>query len=495
MQFVTGDVRSEQEVVGIDRREIALLLAIAFLYPIVECAIAFPTPYIDLREQINWGLQFPLYTWKHPPLQSWIVGLVALTGARDAWPYMLVAQILNFIGFYYVATTARILLDKAGADVALVALGSGLFFIASTSTNALNADQLLFPLWSGALYHSLQALRHDRWRDWIALGILAGLSLLAKYFSALLIVALTASLVWAGSLRRVFRNPGFYVAGLICGFLCLPTAIAVLGHQTSLQYGLGFFRPDVFNWHKVTSVALLLASPLIYGVPFLIAVAVSIWRNNATLHLRLDNGEQRLVIGTALLLFASIFLLILVAGLEYLPRYFGPLYGFGILGLLCTVRIAPVGLRHCLRVALWSWAVFLVGTVAYAMYFVNDRLREPAPAAAAILQDEWNSQFSCGPAYLLGDPLSAYAIAPYFTRDVVGVSVGDYLLAQWVDRERLRRFGAILISTPAQEATLNWFSAIPNQSPRATMELPFRRTLSTRKQVYVYSFIAPANCG
>src|SRR5262249_20059925 len=156
--------------------------------------------YIDLREQINWGLQFPLYTWKHPPLQSWVAGLVALTGARDAWLYILVAQILNFIGFFYVAAAARILLGKAGASAALIALGSGLFFIASTSTNALNADQLLFPLWSGILYHGVQALRQDRWRDWIALGIVVGLSLLAKYFSALLIVALAVNLIWISPL-------------------------------------------------------------------------------------------------------------------------------------------------------------------------------------------------------------------------------------------------------------------------------------------------------
>jgi 4-amino-4-deoxy-L-arabinose transferase-like glycosyltransferase len=426
---------------------------------------------------------------------------------------MLVAQILNFIGFFYVAATARILLGSAGVVAALIALCGGLFFIDSTSTNALNGDQILFPLWSGVLYHGLQALRQDRWRDWIALGIVVALSLLAKYFSALFLVALVANLIWNAPLRRTFRNPRFYIAALIGALLCLPTAIAVLSHQTSLYYGRGFFNLDLFDWRRAEGLALLLVSPLIYGVPFLIAVTISIRRKQATFHPRLDNSEQRLVVGTALLLIGSLFLLILVAGLIYPLRYFTPLYGIGILAMLCVVRITPAGMRLCLGVALWGWALSLVGTATYASLFLNSRLREPAPAAAVILRDAWNSQFSCGPAYLLGDPLSAYAVALYFPGGVTGVSIGDYWFAQWVDRVRLRRLGAIAISTPEREGELKLFSAppsqvppsalpnlaplpvLPNQASRATIELPYRRTLSDRRHVYVYSFIAPEGCG
>jgi hypothetical protein len=105
---------------------------------------------------------------------------------------MLVAQLLNLLGFCYVAATAQLLLGRSSAVAALIALCSGLYFIGCIPTEALNADQLLFPLWSGILYHLVRALRKDLWRDWIALGLLCGLSLLAKYFSLALIAVLAA---------------------------------------------------------------------------------------------------------------------------------------------------------------------------------------------------------------------------------------------------------------------------------------------------------------
>jgi hypothetical protein len=470
-----------------------LLLAIAFLYPILLCAFVFPTPFGDLREQINWGLQFPLYTYAHPPLQSWIAGLVALSGARDAWAYVLVAQLLNLLGFFYVAETARILFGASGATASWVALAGGLYFIGHVPTDALNADQLLFPLWSGVVYHLLQALRQGRWRDWTALGVVAGLSFLAKYFSGGLIIACAVGLIWIPKFRRVFHDPRFYLAAVICALLFLPTAVAVLLHQNTLTYSFEhfFLKPFDFGW--LESIALFLVSPILFGFPFALGLLVTVQRKTTNLGLQLDD-ERRLVLTTALAISAFVLLLIVIGGLEFFPRYLTPLYGLGIIGVLCGVHLEPAAIQFCARLALYGWALCLAGTGVYISCFVNARLREPAPAAAAVLQHNWDSRFSCGPGYILGDGTSAFAIALYYTGRVTGVSVGDYLFAQWVDRDRLRRLGAIVITTPSRGAVFNFFSELPNQTPRATLAVPYRRTLSSAQHVYIYSFIAPQDC-
>ena len=43
--------------------------------------------------------------------------------------------------------------------------------VAAKPTRVLNADDLLFPLWSGTLYFYLESIRYNRWRDWLGLGL------------------------------------------------------------------------------------------------------------------------------------------------------------------------------------------------------------------------------------------------------------------------------------------------------------------------------------
>jgi hypothetical protein len=68
---------------GLDIHSLRLkiLLAIAFLFPVLLCALLLPSPASDLREHINFGLTYRLEGFAAPPLQTWLAGAVALTGA------------------------------------------------------------------------------------------------------------------------------------------------------------------------------------------------------------------------------------------------------------------------------------------------------------------------------------------------------------------------------------------------------------------------------
>src|SRR5262245_55653058 len=171
------------------------LMALVLGMPVVFAAAFFPTPSEDLREQINWGSTFLLHTSKHPPLQTWLAQLVALTGARDAWAYVLLAQLLNLAGIVYAVKIAREFIDaRLGWPVAIALCGNLLISVEALTT-ALNADQILGPLWLAVLYHALRAARDDRWHDWVACAGFGGLALLAKYFSAAYLLALAIALV------------------------------------------------------------------------------------------------------------------------------------------------------------------------------------------------------------------------------------------------------------------------------------------------------------
>src|SRR5262249_23079249 len=154
-------------------------IALLLIFPVLFAAVFFPTPAEDLREQINWGSTFLLNTSKHPPLQTWLAGLVALTSLRDAWPYILVAQLLNLVGLVYLVRIAHDFIDPKIGPLIAVAFCLSIPVSAEVVVVALNADQIQGPLWLGLFYHALRAWQDDRWVDWLACAIFAALSLLA----------------------------------------------------------------------------------------------------------------------------------------------------------------------------------------------------------------------------------------------------------------------------------------------------------------------------
>ncbi len=157
------------------------------------------------------------------------------------------------------------------------------------------------------------------------------------------------------------------------------------------------------------------------------------------------------------------------------------------------MRIDPHALRYLARVVLALWACIVAGTVVYAQVAINTVAREPAPAAAEALRSEWQRQHSCGPAYLIGDTRSVWAIAIYYGRGLTGVSFQETGRRDWFDPEQVKRRGAILVTTldHAQAPEHRpWFEG----RTLTTLRLPYRRTMKTDQHVYVYYLIPPLDC-
>jgi hypothetical protein len=164
---------------GSTRPMVWALLAIAALYPVVIWAAAFPTPYIDILELKSWGIAFPLYTWKHPPLPAWVVGAAALLGPRDAWYFMALGQLLNLATLFYAGRIARDFIGREAVLPIVILVGGSVYLSASLPTIALNSDQLQAPLWSALVYYGMRAARDDGWLDWMLFAAALGLSFLA----------------------------------------------------------------------------------------------------------------------------------------------------------------------------------------------------------------------------------------------------------------------------------------------------------------------------
>jgi hypothetical protein len=478
-------------------RWLAALLALNFLYPVLVCAIFFPTPFVDLREQINWGLTFPLHTWKHPPLQTWIAGVLALTGLRDAWFYMAVAQALNFGCLWYLMLIARRYIGPDAVVPVVIVFATGIYFPAALPTLALNADQIQPMLWAGALYHAMRAANDDRWRDWLLLALFLALATLAKDFAVVLAIALLVAAASVPRYRRVFANHRLYAAALVGLVPLLPYLLARLGQSGSLQYAAQPFELLAPVGTRLKALGELLLPMVGFVAPVAAISPMPVMRGWVRLERApFDPNRRFMLIATAVIV-ALMIVLIVFGGLANRPRFAYAWLPFLALLVLCFVRVQPVAVPFYALWAIAIWALVYAGTGVYGSLTLRAQLREPAPAAARIVRDDWNRRFACGPAYIAGEKDNAFAVALYYRdrdgRAVVGFSQDDYERAHWIDRDALRRHGAIVIgSTPQFAAT--FIEEFQAWTDTVTLQLPYRRTWLDRQHTYYYAFIPPEAC-
>ena len=469
-----------------------VLLVLTFCFPIILALLFFPTPAMDLGEQINWGAQFPLRTWKHPPLQSWMAGAVALTSARDSGLYVVVAQILNFTALFYMVGIARDFMGRDTVVPLVIAFCGSLYVTIGTLIIALDADQLLPPLWLGLLYHALHGLRGNRIWHWLACGVLAGLAMLAKYTSLLYLLSLTAAVITIPECRVILRKPGPYIATGIALVLfsfhlqALLLELDPFGHAFSVF--LGFGSP----FYHGASFLRFIQTLIIFNLPILIALSIA--KRRGLLHTigAPREGHKLIIVRTVTLIYTAILLLIVGAGLTFRSRWGAPMQPLFLLALFCMVRLEPQTTRVFAVGMMAVLGLLFVGSMGLALLHPHSNLQEPAPAAAGIMRADWDRQFPCGPAYVIGN--GAHSVGLYFGRSVLGLSPEAFLHAYWVDKEKMHRLGAVLVGNFEQDISPAFAKEFPQRTSPVAISLPYRRAWVQHKQNYSYSFLPPQRC-
>jgi hypothetical protein len=189
----------------------------------------------------------------------------------------------------------------------------------------------------------------------------------------------------------------------------------------------------------------------------------------------------------------------LALGFRYRPRFSNPIMPLALLTLFAFLRIEPGGVRLLARCSLLACAVLAVGATAI---YTPPYARDPLDGATAVIRSAWDRQFACGPAYVLGDyeryataqAPTAYGIGMTFGRSVIGLSSGDLRAAPWVDGQRLRDLGAILVETPYSEKNSTALPAFSTATPPVTATLPYRRSFRDPEFVLAYRFVPPTHC-
>ena len=181
---------------------------------------------IDAMEEIIWGGLFDFGTHKHPPLSGWLAyGFYNLLGKTDYSLYML-GQIFVIIGFVYLYKLGKIFLQNSLQAILAVMIMEGCVCYSYLSiADGFNPNFMLYASYPMIVYYFYNCLKNDKYKDWIALGILTGLSFIAKYQTLILLIPMIVCVTYIKDYRKVFRNHKFYISVSIAFLIFLPHLI------------------------------------------------------------------------------------------------------------------------------------------------------------------------------------------------------------------------------------------------------------------------------
>ncbi len=213
-----------------------------FMPAIMRCNLPF-----DSAEGIAWGHVWALGYDKHPLLAPWLTaGITDLFGVVG-WPVYLISQISVLLCFWSVWRVASAMLPAIQALVSVMLL-EGVYYY-NIASEQFNPNVLMLSMWGvTAMSFDFASLRGGKLR-WVCVGVFAGLAMITKYESAILLMALFSFTLINDQARSHYKSGHILYALVAFCFVCLPNFIWLVQHHfLPLLYTEGRLNNDHYPY-------------------------------------------------------------------------------------------------------------------------------------------------------------------------------------------------------------------------------------------------------
>jgi 4-amino-4-deoxy-L-arabinose transferase-like glycosyltransferase len=192
---------------------LALLMAAQLLvWTVVPWLFARSLPLDVVSDGLAWGHEWQWGYYKHPPLPSWTVEAF-FDAFGDIGPFLL-SQLSIAATYIFVFALGREMMGARRAAVGTLLLVGVYYF--SIPTPEFNHNVAQMPLWAAACLCYYRAWKTGEMRWWLGLGTVAGLGLLTKYSTAVLLFVMLAHFVTVRGARQALLSAGAWLAAGIC---------------------------------------------------------------------------------------------------------------------------------------------------------------------------------------------------------------------------------------------------------------------------------------
>lgn len=428
---------------------------------------------LDMVEGLAWGREWQLGYEKDPPLFPWLIELLTTWSNKELWISYLAGQLCIATVFYGAWRLGRRVTTDRQALVGALLL-EGVYYY-NFPTHEFNDIVLQMPFAAlfGWLLH--KAITENRLADWIWSGVVASLGLWSRYSMGAYILPLALFVLAHPVARRRLASPGPWALLLTSTLLFLPhlywivesgfVSIEYVGRRAPKITTIPDFLSGLFSYIGAQLLALL---PML-----LIAIMLWRWRSaRAWLQLKWQNFDQAYVTVLALGPIVFSLLLSIVTARSLRAMWGAPLWCF--IGVFIVMIVRPVLSTGRLRYFGYSWfialllpaTIFILDQLYGAKISGNDkRTHFPGTELARIVTDRWHATINSPLKYVAGDTWYAGNVSFYSSaRPSTMFSHGSYRFSPWIDPQRMKSFGAMLIWDAGREG-----DAIP---PELAAEFP-----------------------
>jgi hypothetical protein len=410
----------------------------------------------DMLEAWAWGQEFQLGYAKHPPVFAWVAGLWFQLMPRTNWSFTLLAAVNSAVGVLGVWKIAGLLLAHERARLAaLVLLLLTPFF--TYFALKFNANTILLSLWPWTGYFFIRSLKTRGLVDGLVFGVMGGLALCGKYYSALLLMSCFAASLLYPQARAYYRSAAPYAAILAFLLTVAPHAWWVLANgMPTVEYALEKTRSPVIEilLRGGNAVLAILGFLLIPASVFAFTWRDRLGRIGVGLGRSLRNAGSAWLVVLAVGPFALTLLACVLANVRISSQFMIPAWFLGppaFLALSGAVVTRP-RLRMLTQVALAMMAasVAIAPMAGYAIFQKReDGPSEPRQEAAIEATRIWHAAFSRPLDVVSGDPRYAQGIS-FYSPDAPSHFAGlDIRKSPWITPQRLAHGGLLMVCEAA----------------------------------------------
>jgi 4-amino-4-deoxy-L-arabinose transferase-like glycosyltransferase len=481
---------------------VSVILTQLFFWSLVPFFINISLPLDVVRDGLSIGREFQWGYYKHPPLASWCVELFfRLFG--DYGPYLL-SQICICSTIWLVFSLGTRLYDDYRAAAGAIFL-TGIYYF-SWPTPEFNHNVAEMPLWAAGTLLFHRCLNEGKARDWILLGLAAGLGMLVKYAFAVLLVVMALFILAVPKHRRLLFSRWPYVASAVMLTIVMPHLIWLGTHDfMPLQYLNERAKsvPGLLN--RLGPPVHFLGAQLADHLPMLALVALSGIAHRRAGPVRPKTGRDDTIFlwmmgfGPA----AVIVAMAIATGRAPRDMWGAPMWNLS--GLIVANYLSPLSMPDaCRRLRLYALAIIPAGALGYGAaglvreHFVQRPARTgwPDRELAAALEARWLAATGCKLRIVAGDEWLA-SMAGTRAKDRPSVLIyGKRELSPWITENRLSAEGALVIWHAGDgAAAASKFAAPFAMAPEGIVELRWPRNSKAKPLRVAYAAMPPvARC-